>query len=152
MPIMFRTIKFLTAFLLATSTLHSQIYYRIEQDPATKYALGYADGQRAGHDVSHVSWVLKGFGCAFLTCGVGGCVVWSQTRNSGDVPAEVPLGKNPEYITGYIEGYRTVTRSAKQTAAITGCVIGTVLDAVIIGVLTSGYARTFKEVWDDIWN
>ncbi|MBN2620915.1 hypothetical protein JXB22_07470 [candidate division WOR-3 bacterium] len=148
----FQAIKLLTVFMLAASMLHSQIYYRTEQDPATKYALGYEDGKSAGHDVSQVSWALRGFGCAFLTCGFGGCVVWSQTRNSGDAPTEIPLGKDPEYITGYIEGYRAATRSTKQTAAITGCIIGTILDAAIIGVLTSGYARTFKEVWDDIWN
>jgi hypothetical protein len=152
MPSKIQIISILVTVLFPLNILNGQIYYRIEQDPATKYSIGFDDGQKDGRDISQVSWTLKGFGCAFLTCGVGGCLVWSQSRYSGDAPTDIPLGKDPEYITGYIEGYRSATRAAKQTAAITGCIIGTVLDAAVIGVLTSGYVKTFKEVWDDIWH
>jgi hypothetical protein len=129
----------------------AQIYYRIEQNEETQYSLGLQDGKRAGQNVTQVGWALKGFGCAFLTCGPGGCFVWTQARHSGDVPADVPIGKDPQYILGYIEGYKLVTRSNKQTAAMIGCVIGTAIDVAIIGVLTSGYVKTFSEVWNEFW-
>lgn len=147
----FRVINSILLLILLPYSLSAQIYYRIEQDEETKYSLGFQDGKQAGHNASQVSWTIKGFGCAFLTCGIGGCFVWTQARHSGSVPADVPMGKDPQYVLGYIEGYKAVTRSNKQTAAITGCIIGTALDAAIIGVLTSGYVKTFKEVWDEFW-
>jgi|GEM_PF-3074968 len=149
-----QTLRFINPIIVLVflcNILNAQIYYRIEQDEETKYSLGLQDGKKAGRDASQVVWAIKGFGCAFLTCGIGGCLVWTQARHSGDVPADVPIGKDPQYVLGYVEGYKATTRSNKQTAAITGCIVGTVLDAAIIGVLTSGYVKTFKEVWDDLW-
>jgi hypothetical protein len=147
----YRIIPGIIAFALIINAAGAQIYYRIEQDEETQYSLGFQDGKRAGQNVTQVAWALKGFGCALLTCGPGGCLVWTQARHSGDVPADVPIGKDPQYVLGYIEGYKLVTHSNKQTAAIIGCAIGTAIDLAIIGVLTSGYAKTFKEVWDELW-
>lgn len=128
----------MAAFLVMSAC--TQAVLQPNAPPDGDYYKGYMDGLTSAETRSgEFGWGLGSYAGTLVCCLIGlGVSSWAKSSGAAP-PAEMLLGKSPEYIQGIDAGFKGKAQQKRYSAATTGLVLGMLTNVVVnLIVLASG--------------